>query len=127
MSRHVVIAGASGLLGRSLTGELGRRGHRVTRLVRRTAGVGESRWDPYTSSVDGDLVSGADVVVNLAGSPLIGNPHLRRWARDVRGSRVTTTEVPLHLRRARLQRIGIETNGEYCKSLLKTRYADAVR
>jgi metal-sulfur cluster biosynthetic enzyme len=43
------------------------------------------------------------------------------------GSRVPAAQVPLHLRRARLQRIGIETNGEYCKSLLKTRYADAVR
>ena len=41
------------------------------------------------------------------------------------GSRVTAAQVPLHLRRARLQRIGIETNGEYCKSLLKTRYAGA--
>jgi metal-sulfur cluster biosynthetic enzyme len=39
------------------------------------------------------------------------------------GSRVIAAQVPLHLRRARLQRIGIETNGEYCKSLLKTRYA----
>ena len=39
------------------------------------------------------------------------------------GSRVTPAQVPLHLRRARLQRIGIETNGEYCKSLLQ----DALR
>jgi hypothetical protein len=31
--------------------------------------------------------------------------------------------VPLHLRRARLTRLGIETNGEFCKSFLKTRYA----
>lgn len=39
------------------------------------------------------------------------------------GSRVTTEQVPLHLRRARLHRVGIETNGEYCKSLLALRYA----
>ncbi len=39
------------------------------------------------------------------------------------GSRVTSAQVPLHLRRARLQRIGIETNGEYCKQPV----ADAVR
>ncbi|MEQ3551288.1 iron-sulfur cluster assembly protein [Pseudonocardia nematodicida] len=38
------------------------------------------------------------------------------------GSPVTVEQVPLHLRRARLQRVGIETNGEYCKSLLKIRY-----
>lgn len=41
---------------------------------------------------------------------------------DADGNRITAAQVPLHLRRARLQRIGIETNGEYCKSLLKTRY-----
>jgi metal-sulfur cluster biosynthetic enzyme len=41
------------------------------------------------------------------------------------GSRVTSAQVPLHLRRARLQRIGIETNGEYCKALLQVRYAGA--
>lgn len=40
------------------------------------------------------------------------------------GSPVTVEQVPLHLRRARLQRVGIETNGEYCKSLLKIRYTD---
>ncbi|WP_308257959.1 iron-sulfur cluster assembly protein [Pseudonocardia lacus] len=39
------------------------------------------------------------------------------------GSPVPVAKIPLHLRRARLQRVGIETNGEYCKSLLKTRYA----
>jgi hypothetical protein len=41
------------------------------------------------------------------------------------GSRVTSAQVPLHLRRARLTRLGIETNGEFCKSFLKTRYAGA--
>ena len=40
------------------------------------------------------------------------------------GSRVTAAQVPLHLRRARLQRVGIETNGEYCKALLTTRYPE---
>lgn len=38
------------------------------------------------------------------------------------GRPVPVAAIPLHLRRARLQRTGIETNGEYCKSLLQTRY-----
>ena len=42
------------------------------------------------------------------------------------GSRVTEAQVPLHLRRARLTRLGMETNGEFCRSFLKTRYADSV-
>jgi metal-sulfur cluster biosynthetic enzyme len=41
------------------------------------------------------------------------------------GSPVPTAQVPLHLRRARLTRVGIETNGEYCRGLLAVRYAGA--
>jgi metal-sulfur cluster biosynthetic enzyme len=39
------------------------------------------------------------------------------------GSRVAAAQVPLHLRRARLTRLGIETNGEICRSFLASRYA----
>jgi metal-sulfur cluster biosynthetic enzyme len=39
------------------------------------------------------------------------------------GRPVTAAEVPLHLRRARVTRVGIETNGTYCKDLLAARYA----
>jgi metal-sulfur cluster biosynthetic enzyme len=41
---------------------------------------------------------------------------------DADGHAVPAGQVPLHLRRARLQRVGIETNGEYCKALLVNRY-----
>jgi metal-sulfur cluster biosynthetic enzyme len=43
------------------------------------------------------------------------------------GCAVSSAQVPLHLRRARLTRLGIETNGEFCKSFLATRYAGAPR
>jgi hypothetical protein len=39
------------------------------------------------------------------------------------GGEVTAAQVPLHLRRARLTRLGMEANGDLCKSFLKTRYA----
>jgi len=35
------------------------------------------------------------------------------------GSRVGAAQVPLHLRRARVARVGIEANGELCKGLLR--------
>ncbi|GAA1532913.1 TIGR01777 family oxidoreductase [Nocardioides humi] len=90
---HVVVAGASGFLGQRLVRELLDRGHRATRLVRRDPGPDESRWDPQGGTVDSDLVHSADVVVNLGGAPLIGNPHSKRWARDVLTSRVATTDL----------------------------------
>ncbi|MCB0905732.1 MAG: TIGR01777 family oxidoreductase [Nocardioidaceae bacterium] len=90
----VVIGGASGLLGTALTQALRQRGHEVIRLTRgEAAGADESRWDPYAGLVDRDLVGSADVVVNLAGAPLVGNPHSQKWADAVRTSRVTTTRV----------------------------------
>jgi len=39
------------------------------------------------------------------------------------GSRVSEAQVPLHLRRARLTRAGLEANGDICKNILATRYA----
>jgi metal-sulfur cluster biosynthetic enzyme len=38
------------------------------------------------------------------------------------GSSVAVSQVPLHLRRARLTRVGIEANGDLCRSFLATRY-----
>jgi metal-sulfur cluster biosynthetic enzyme len=38
------------------------------------------------------------------------------------GGAVSVEQVPLHLRRARLTRFGMEANGEYCRSLLQVRY-----
>jgi len=91
---HVVIAGSSGFLGTHLRAELERRGHRTTALVRRPAtGTGESTWDPDAGTLDRDVLASADAVVNLAGSPTLGNPHSPRWARELEQSRVRTTEV----------------------------------
>jgi len=39
------------------------------------------------------------------------------------GAPVTAAQVPLHLRRARLTRVGIEANGHTCRDLLGKRYA----
>jgi metal-sulfur cluster biosynthetic enzyme len=45
----------------------------------------------------------------------------------VDGSPVTAAQVPLHLRRARVTRIGMEANGEYCRQLLAKRYVRSIR
>jgi uncharacterized protein (TIGR01777 family) len=88
-----LIAGASGFLGSRLRTSLLAAGHDITTLVRRAPGPGQAQWDPYSTGVDVDLVENADVVVNLAGSPTLGNPHSGSWAEQLRESRVTTTRV----------------------------------
>lgn len=95
---QVLVAGASGFLGTHLCDALVARGHTVTRLARGEAKApDQARWDPYAAraadALDPALVERADVVVNLAGAPTVGNPHSDKWARELRGSRVTTTRV----------------------------------
>jgi uncharacterized protein (TIGR01777 family) len=95
---RIVIAGGSGLLGRTLTSRLGELGHDVVVLTRDASGTRPGNrlryveWDP-----EGDLdrwtieVEGAHAVINLAGA---GLPD-RRWTPDrkveLRSSRVLPT------------------------------------
>ena len=91
---RIVVAGASGFLGTHLTAHLRAEGHDVVALVRRPAsGPGESQWDPYSREVDVEVIESADVVVNLAGAPTAGNPHSKKWATELRESRVATTAL----------------------------------
>jgi len=91
---RVVIAGASGFLGTHLTAHLRLHGHEVTALVRREpTSARESRWDPAAGTVDAEVVGRADVVVNLAGASIAGNPHSKKWTREVMDSRVSTTRL----------------------------------
>lgn len=91
---RVLVAGGSGFLGSHLVTELRERGHTVTQLVRRPPGSADQvQWDPYAGTLDPEVVKQADVVVNLAGSPTAGNVFSKKWARNLRESRVTTTRV----------------------------------
>ena len=88
-----LIAGSYGFLGTRLREQLTAVGHSVTALVRRPPGPGEVQWDPYGAPLGVEVVENVDVVVNLAGTPLVGNPHSKKWAEELVHSRVTTTRV----------------------------------
>ncbi len=91
---HVLVAGASGLIGRALTPRLAAAGHRVTRLVR-TEGPpgGPTRfWDPDTSTLDAEALQDVDAVVHLGGVSIGGIWTPRRKA-AIRNSRVRSTRL----------------------------------
>jgi uncharacterized protein (TIGR01777 family) len=73
---RIVLAGASGFLGSRLRTSLAAEGHELVRLVRRpVTRPDERRWDPFTGSLDAEILAGADAVVNLAGAG-VGD---KRW------------------------------------------------
>lgn len=92
MSR-IVVAGSSGLVGKSLVRSLEGSGHEVLRLVRRApASASEIPWDPQAKWLPVDALAGCDAVVNLAGESIS-----KRWTRSVReaivASRVQATSL----------------------------------
>jgi uncharacterized protein (TIGR01777 family) len=89
---HVVVSGASGLIGSALVRRLTTQGHRVTRLVRRAAGPGEISWDPAARSLNPTPLEGADAVVHLSGENVGARWTSARKAR-IRSSRVASTRL----------------------------------
>jgi uncharacterized protein (TIGR01777 family) len=89
-----LVAGSTGFLGRHLVEGLRANGDDVRKLVRSTPrGPDEVSWDPAAGLLDGSALDGVDVVVNVAGSPTIGNPRSKKWATNLRESRLTTTRT----------------------------------
>ena len=100
---RMVIAGASGLIGRGLVAALKDR-WRITVLTREVtgdepAGTDALAWSP-TAAKDGDVahleglsrqLEGADAVVNLAGAPIADGRFDEAHKRRIRDSRVDAT------------------------------------
>ncbi len=94
--KRVLVTGATGFIGQSLTRALIERGDRPIVLAR---DISKAGWmfGPHAEAID-DLaaISGGrriDAVVNLAGAPLLGGPWTRRRRARLLASRVETTEA----------------------------------
>ena len=96
---RIIITGGTGLIGRALATSLIADKHEVIVLSRsphRVEGMETSvrvvGWDARTAEGWGDLVDGADVIINLAGASIAGDgffptrwtPERRRLIRDSR-------------------------------------------
>ncbi|WP_312678620.1 TIGR01777 family oxidoreductase [Microbacterium sp.] len=91
---RVVVAGASGLIGRALVAALRADGVAVTRLVRRPAhGADEVEWDPGREQLHPDVLAGARAVVGLNGATLGRFPWTKRYQHELVWSRIAPTQA----------------------------------
>jgi uncharacterized protein (TIGR01777 family) len=97
--KRVVVAGATGLIGRSLCRQLLERGYELTVFSRDSAAAkrrvpgahGYVDWSPAESGPWASAIDGAYAVVNLAGAPVSGHRWTERYKREIRESRVVGT------------------------------------
>jgi uncharacterized protein len=101
----ILISGASGMIGRSLTSAMPNEGHAVGRLVRPGTAVlaGDVRWEPKSATVDVEAMEGVDVVVHLAGASIGESRWTPQRKALIRSSRVDSTRLLVdaisHMRR----------------------------
>ncbi len=91
--QRVVVSGSSGLIGTALVTSLKADGIAVTRLVRRTPGVGEARWSPDDATIDASAFEGATAVVHLAGTSIGAKKWSDAQKRDILDSRTKGTAL----------------------------------
>jgi uncharacterized protein (TIGR01777 family) len=89
---HIAVTGSSGLIGAALIQHLRQGNHRITRLVRHTAGPGEVSWDPAAGRLDPVALEGVDALVHLAGEN-VGTRWTTARRRRIRESRVGGTRL----------------------------------
>ncbi|WP_327036833.1 NAD-dependent epimerase/dehydratase family protein [Microbacterium sp. CH12i] len=94
MSRRVVVAGASGLIGKALVRALGERGDEVLTLVRRPPlGPSEVEWNPAEGSLDPRHLAGSDAVVLLNGASVGRMPWTKSYRKQLLASRLDSTRT----------------------------------
>ncbi len=91
---HVLISGASGLIGSALVPCLAANGHRVTRLIRSPARAdGDVRvWDPAAGVLETETLADVDAIVHLGGAS-VGTLWTSRKKLELRSSRVRSTRL----------------------------------
>lgn len=70
MAKHILITGATGLVGKKLVPELQKLGHTIAVLSRKQTQIKDAKvylWDVYKQQIDESALNGIDTIIHLAG------------------------------------------------------------
>ncbi|NND34538.1 MAG: TIGR01777 family protein [Saprospiraceae bacterium] len=98
MSRTILIAGGTGLIGTSLKNYLSPAGHQVRILSRKSSHTEASdtfHWNPSKNSLDPESLKNIDVIINLTGASIASGHWTKGRKKVLRASRVDTTRFLL--------------------------------
>jgi uncharacterized protein (TIGR01777 family) len=96
MSKHILITGATGLVGRSLIPALLARGHRISILTRKPTAITDVSvylWDVYQQQIDKKAFEGIDTIIHLAGEGIADEKWTDERKKQIIDSRVLSAKL----------------------------------
>jgi uncharacterized protein len=95
MPNHILITGASGLVGKELTSMLLDKKHQVAQLGRtkKSGAVPSFVWDVNNKSIDIKALEGIDTIIHLAGASVAGKRWSESWKKEILDSRVQSSQL----------------------------------
>lgn len=96
MPNHILITGATGLIGKQLVSHLLAQGHRVSILSRKKKsiqGVNVYEWDVKKQSIDLAAFDGVDTIIHLAGEGIADKKWTRQRKAQLVNSRVKSAQL----------------------------------
>jgi len=108
MSKHILLTGASGLIGRHLTRLLLVQGYEVSHLSRRPGKnprVKTFSWDIPKGEIDGACVDGVDTIIHLAGAGVADGHWTKKRKKEIIDSRTKSIRLIYDLLRKKNHRV----------------------
>jgi uncharacterized protein (TIGR01777 family) len=129
MSRHILLTGGTGLIGRKLTGLLLSKGYRVNHLSRQPGnnpGVSTFLWDIHKGQIDERCIKDVDTIVHLAGANVSNGRWTDKRKKEIIESRTKSIALiykllkatPQHTVKAIISASGVSYYGDRANNLL---------
>jgi uncharacterized protein (TIGR01777 family) len=96
MKKHILITGATGMIGKKLISALYEKGHSIAVLARKSKPVKHAKvylWDVYKGHIDPACIQGVDTVIHLAGENVAEKKWTKERKQKIIDSRVKSAEL----------------------------------
>jgi hypothetical protein len=93
--KHILITGASGLIGKHLTALLIQNGYHVSHLGRiaKSGAITTYVWDITNQTIDTQALQGVDAIIHLAGAGIADKPWTKARKKELLESRTHSTRL----------------------------------
>lgn len=108
MPKHILITGATGLIGQKLTGLLLEKGYRVSHIGRsqpKKSKVKTYLWDIRKQWADENCLNDADIIIHLAGAPIAQKRWTQKRKNEIIESRTQSIALLYKIMRQKPNRV----------------------